>query len=401
MIRASNRSKNVSYAIRDVIIPAKKLEKQGKKILHLNIGDPIKYDFDTPQHMKDALYEAAQQGFNGYAPSEGYPELIDAIIDREKNRNNVNYSTDNICVTTGVTESLQILLETNLNPNEELIIPGPTYPQYNLITRVNNALPVYYQCIEEEGWAPDIDQIRKRMTNRTKAIVIINPNNPTGAVYSEKILKEFIDIAGEYNIPVVSDEIYDDLTFSNKQTATASIAKDVPVITFNGFSKVYLVPGWRMGYVMFHHNGELDEIQDAFMRIARSRLSANSVCQKACIAALKGPQDHIKQMNDKLIQRRDFAFKRLNEIPGISTQKPEGAFYIFPKIDAMDQGIWKNDKEFVLDLLHDQQVLVVHGSGFCQTYGKNHFRAVFLPTMETLEEAFNKMEIFMKKRLVQ
>ena len=401
MIRASNRSKNVSYAIRDVIIPAKKLEKQGKKILHLNIGDPIKYDFDTPQHMKDALYEATQQGFNGYAPSEGYPELIDAIIDREKNRNKVNYSTDNICVTTGVTESLQILLETNLNPNEELIIPGPTYPQYNLITRVNNALPVYYQCIEEEGWAPDIDQIRKRMTNRTKAIVIINPNNPTGAVYSEKILKEFIDIAGEYNIPVVSDEIYDDLTFSNKQTATASIAKDVPVITFNGFSKVYLVPGWRMGYVMFHHNGELDEIQDAFMRIARSRLSANSVCQKACIAALKGPQDHIKQMNDKLIQRRDFAFKRLNEIPGISTQKPEGAFYIFPKIDAMDQGIWKNDKEFVLDLLHDQHVLVVHGSGFCQTYGKNHFRAVFLPTMETLEEAFNKMEIFMKKRLGQ
>ena len=236
MIRASNRSKNVSYAIRDVTLPAKKLEKQGKKILHLNIGDPNKYDFDTPQHMKDALYEAAQQGFNGYAPSEGYPELIDAIIDREKNRNNVNYSTDNICVTTGVTESLQILLETNLNPNEELIIPGPTYPQYNLITRINNALPVYYQCIEEEGWAPDVDQIRKRMTNRTKAIVIINPNNPTGAVYSEKIIKEFIDIAGEYNIPVVSDEIYDDLTFSNKQTATASIAKDVPVITFNGFS---------------------------------------------------------------------------------------------------------------------------------------------------------------------
>jgi len=399
MIRASNRSKNVSYAIRDVIIPAKKLEKQGKKILHLNIGDPNKYDFDTPQHMKDALYEATKQGFNGYAPSEGYPELIDAIINREKNRNNVHYSPDNICVTTGVTESLQILLETNLNPNEELIIPGPTYPQYNLITRVNNALPVYYPCIEEEGWAPDIDQIRKRMSNRTKAIVTINPNNPTGAVYSEKIIKEMIDIAGEYNIPVVSDEIYDDLTFSNKQTATASIAKDVPVITFNGFSKVYLVPGWRMGYVMFHHNGELDEIQDAFMRIARSRLSANSVCQKACVAALKGPQNHIKQMNDKLRQRRDFAFKRLNEIPGISTQKPEGAFYIFPRIDAMDQGIWKNDKEFVLDLLHDQHVLVVHGSGFCQTYGKNHFRAVFLPTMETLEEAFNNMDAFMKKRL--
>ena len=401
MIRASNRSKSISYAIRDVVIPAKKLEKEGKRILHLNIGDPNKYDFDTPQHMKDALYEAAQQGFNGYAPSEGYPELIEAIIDRERKRNKLSYATDNICVTTGVTESLQILIGASLNPNEELIIPGPTYPQYNLITTVNDALPVSYQCIEENGWEPDVDQIRKRISNRTKAIVIINPNNPTGAVYSKKTLKQIIDIAGEYKIPIVSDEIYDDLTFSKQQTATASLAKDVPVITFNGFSKVYLVPGWRVGYVLFHHEGELDEIQDAFMRIARSRLSANSVCQKACVAALKGPQDHIKQANDKLKQRRDFSYKRLNEIPGISTQKPEGAFYIFPRIDAMNEGIWKNDKEFVLDLLHDQHVLVVHGSGFCQTYGKNHFRAVILPSMETLEEAFNNMETFMKKRLIK
>ena len=382
-----------------MIIPARKLEKQGKRILRLNIGDPNKYDFDTPQHMKDAVYEAAQQGFNGYAPSEGYTDLLDAIIEREKQRNNLSYDQSNICVTTGVTESLQILLEASLNASDELIIPGPTYPQYNLITIVNDALPVQYQCIEDQGWEPDVDQIRRRMSNRTKAIVLINPNNPTGAVYSDKIVKQIIDIAGEYKIPVVSDEIYDDLTFSNKQTATASLAKDVPIITFNGFSKVYLVPGWRMGYVLFHHEGELDEVEDAFMRIARSRLSANSICQKGCVAALKGPQNHIKQINDKLRKRRDFCYKRLNEIPGISTQKPEGAFYIFPRIDAMNEGIWKNDKEFVLDLLHDQQVLVVHGSGFCRTYGKNHFRAVILPPMETLEEALSNMETFMKKRL--
>ena len=399
MLRASKRSSSVSYAIRDVILPARKLEKQGKRILHLNIGDPNKYDFDTPQHMKDAVYQAMMDGFNGYAPSEGYPDLIDAIIAREKNRNDMHYDQDNICVTTGVTESLQILLEASLNPNEELIIPGPTYPQYNLITNVNDALPVVYKCIEENGWEPDVDMIRKRMSNRTKAIVVINPNNPTGAVYSEKIIKQIIDIAGEYKIPVVSDEIYDDLTFGDKQTATAHIAKDVPVITFNGFSKVYLVPGWRMGYVLFHHEGELDEIQDAFMRIARSRLSANSVCQKGCVAALTGPQDHIKEVNKKLKKRRDFCFKRLNEIPGISTQRPEGAFYIFPKIEAMDQKIWKDDKEFVLDLLHDQHVLVVHGSGFCKTYGKNHFRAVILPQMDVLEEAFDNLETFMNKRI--
>jgi aspartate/methionine/tyrosine aminotransferase len=154
-----------------------------------------------------------------------------------------------------------------------------------------------------------------------------------------------------------------------------------------------------MGYTMFHHSGELDEVQDAFMRIARSRLCASSICQRACIAALKGPQDHIIEVNNKLKKRRDFSYKRLNEIEGISTAKPDGAFYIFPRIDAMDTGVWKTDKEFVLDLLNEAHVLVVHGSGFCETYGKNHFRAVILPTLETLEDAFNNLESFMKKRI--
>jgi aspartate/methionine/tyrosine aminotransferase len=216
---------------------------------------------------------------------------------------------------------------------------------------------------------------------------------------AEDILKDIIDIAGENKIPIISDEIYDDMTFDEKQLATSTIAKDVPVITFNGFSKVYLVPGWRMGYSLFYHNGELDEIQDAFMRIARSRLCANSVCQRACIQALKGPQDHIQKMNEKLKKRRDFSYKRLNEIQGISTAKPDGAFYIFPKIEAMKNGIWKNDKEFVLDLLHEAHVLVVHGSGFCPKYGQNHFRAVILPPLEILEQSFDKIEEFMGKRV--
>jgi len=398
MISASDRSKGISYAIREVVVPAKKLEAKGIKVFHLNIGDPNKYDFDTPEHMKQALFKAANDGFNGYTPSEGYPELRNEIIKREKKRNNVDYALDEICITSGVTESLQLLLNVSLNPNDELLIPGPTYPQYSLITHFNDAVPVPYRCIEEENWQPDIDNIRKNISDKTKGIVIINPNNPTGALYSKKILKEIIDIAGEHEIPVISDEIYDDMTFDEKQSATATLAKDTPVITMNGFSKVYLVPGWRMGYILFHHNGELDQIQDAFMRIARSRLCANSICQKACIAALKGPQDHIKKVNKKLRERRDFSYKRLNEINGISTAKPDGAFYIFPKIEAMENGIWKDDKEFVLDLLQTKHVLVVHGSGFCSTYGKDHFRAVILPTIETLEEAFNRLEEFLKEK---
>jgi aspartate/methionine/tyrosine aminotransferase len=398
MIRTANRCKVISYAIREVVIPARKLEQKGIKVLHLNIGDPNKYDFDTPQHMKDALYEASKEGYNGYAPSEGDFGLRDAIIEREKTRNNVDYKIDDICITTGVTEGLQILLSAALNPNDELLIPGPTYPQYSLITRFSDAEPVAYRCIEAENWQPDVDDIRKNISDKTRGIVIINPNNPTGALYSKKVVRQIIDIAGEFKIPIISDEIYDDMTFDERQYATATLGKDVPVITFNGFSKVYLVPGWRMGYTLFHHSGELDEIQDAFLRISRSRLCANSVCQRACLAALKGPKDHIYKVNNKLRKRRDFSFKRLNEIEGISTAKPEGAFYIFPKIDAMDSGVWETDKDFVLDLLNEAHVLVVHGSGFCSTYGKNHFRAVILPTLEDLEKAFDNLESFMKKR---
>ncbi len=399
MIKASKRSKGISYAIREVVLPARKLEEKGIKVFHLNIGDPNKYDFDTPQHMRDSLFDATNQGYNGYSPSEGELELRQAIIEREKTRNNIDYQLDEICVTTGVTEALQILINAFLDPNDELLIPGPTYPQYTLITRFNDAIPIPYRCIEEQGWQPDVDSIRKQISDKTKGIVIINPNNPTGALYSKNVIKEIIDIAGEYKIPIISDEIYDDMTFDEKQYATSTLGKDIPVITFNGFSKVYLVPGWRTGYVLFHHSGELNEVQDAFMRIARSRLCASSICQRACIAALKGPQDHIIEVNNKLRKRRDFSYKRLNEIEGISTARPDGAFYIFPKIEAMNSGIWKTDKEFVLDLLNEAHVLVVHGSGFCETYGKNHFRAVILPTIETLEHAFNNLESFMKKRL--
>ena len=398
MIKASKRSQGINYAIREVVVPARKLEKKGIKVLRINIGDPNKYDFDTPDHIKKALYDATLEGHNGYASSEGDVELRQEIIKREKKRNHVDYTEDDICVTTGVTEALQTLINAALDPNDELLIPGPTYPQYNLITSFMDAHPISYNCIEKEGWQPDVDDIRKKISKKTKGIVLINPNNPTGALYSKRVIKQIIDIAGENKVPIISDEIYDDMVFDQQQVATATIAKDVPVITFNGFSKVYLMPGWRIGYAMFHHNGELDEVQDAFMRLARSRLCANSVCQRACIAALRGPQDHIKEVNDKLRKRRDFSYKRLNEIEGISTAKPEGAFYIFPKIEAMDSGIWKTDKDFVLDFLHSKHVLIVHGSGFCQTYGKNHFRAVILPNLETLGEAFDRLEDFMKER---
>ena len=395
MFEASTKSRGIAYAIREVLIPAKKLEKKGIKIIKMNIGDPIAYDFDTPQHIKDALYQAALEGYNGYAPSEGYEELREEIAKREKRRNGMDYSIDDICVTTGVTEALQMFLAAVLNEGDELLVPGPTYSPYNLITSFHGAKPVPYATIEENNWQPDVDDIRKKINERTKAIVIINPNNPTGALYPPKVVREMVDVAAENNIIIVSDEIYDDIVFEGKQYATASLAKDVPIITFNGFSKVYLVPGWRVGYAMFNNpNGELDNVKDAFFRIARARLCASSVAQRAMIAALQGSQRHIQEMVERLKKRRDYAYKRINEIEGLSTTKPDGAFYIFPKIEASN---WKDDKEFVLDVLKNAHVLFVHGSGFCPIYGKDHFRAVILPPLDIMEEAFNRIEEFMKK----
>jgi len=398
MIEPSERSRGVSYAIREVVIPARKLEAQGIHILKLNIGDPNAYDFDTPHHMKEALYDAAMQGSNGYAPSEGYPELRDCIALREKQRNGMEYIIDDICITTGVTEALQMFLSATLNTDDELLVPGPTYPPYNLMTCFNGAEPVAYRTIEDENWQPDVDDVRAKITDRTKAMVIINPNNPTGAVYPQSTIKAMVDIATEHNIPIISDEIYDDIVFDKPHYATASLAKDASIITFNGFSKVYLVPGWRIGYAIFNNpTGELDGIKDAFMRIARARLCANSVCQQAMIAALKGPQDHIAETVQRVKERSYYAHQRLNEIPGLSSTRPDGAFYIFPKIESMNE--WKTDKDFVLDVLHEAHVLLVHGSGFSPEYGQGHFRVVTLPPMDTLEEAFNRIGSFMKKRL--
>ena len=277
-----------------------------------------------------------------------------------------------------------------------MLLPGPTYPPYIDYTRLNLGVPVAYKTCEEDGWQPDTESLRSRITDRTKCIVLINPNNPTGAVYDEKTIREVVNLAGEYDLPIVSDEIYDQLTFDKKHVPTVKVAGDVPVILFNGFSKSYLAPGWRVGYVCFHDpKGQLEKVRDGFVKLARLRLCGSTPVQKACIAAIEGSQEHFKETRRKLRERRDFAFKRLNEIEGVTCSKPEGAFYIFPKLD-LELGGWKSDFDFVMDLLQNTGVVFVHGSGFSEEFGKGHFRSVFLPQVEVLEQAYDLLEGFLK-----
>ena len=372
--------------------------KEGRKIYYLNIGDPAAFDFTVPQHVKEALCKAVQEDDNHYSPSEGIPELRQAVAKKEKRVNNVDITPNDVLITEGISEGIEMILAALVEKGDEILFPGPTYPPYISYTRFFDGTPVAYETVEAEGWQPNVDDLRKKISDKTRALVITNPNNPTGALYGKKMVKEMLDVAAENNLLVLSDEIYDQITYGQEFYSTAHLAKDVPVVGFNGFSKAYQMTGWRLGYMYFKgQNGELDELRTAVEKQCRIRLCANTPVQKAGAAALNGPQDHIKDVVEKLRQRRDFAWKRLNEIEGISCTKPEGAFYIFPKIHGVGTR-WKTDMQFVIELLRETGVLIVNGSGFDPVYGAGHARAVFLPPIGMLEEAFNELERFMKKK---
>lgn len=396
-IKAAKRANTIEYAIRDVVENANCLTKNGKQLFPLNIGDPVAFDFPTPNHIKQALIEAIKTDKNYYSPSEGIPELTEAIIEKEKRVNQVSIPQENVIITSGVSEGIQMVISSLIENGDEILVPGPAYPPYISYSKFYNGKPITYQTIEEENWQPNPEDIRKKISEKTRAILIINPNNPTGAVAKKKIVKQILEIAGEFDLIVISDEIYDQIRFVKDFESTAKIAKDIPIIGLNGFSKVYLMTGWRLGYVYFSdQNDELSELRESIEKEARIRICASTPVQMAGVAALNGPQNHISELVKKLKNRRDYSWKRLNEIEGLSCAKPEGAFYVFPKIH--DIGLkWKTDAQFAVELLKSTGVLLVHGSGFDPIYGANHVRGVFLPPIEILNQAFDKIENFIKE----
>ncbi len=391
----TNRTKTIKYAIRDVVVTAKQLEAMGKQITYLNIGDPIVFDFQTPSFMVDAFCSAAKDGYNGYSASPGILAFREAVVEKEKRINKVSIAASDVVATAGISEGIQMVMAALVHPGSEVLVPGPTYPPYLAFVRFFDGSALTYRCIEEEGWQPDIDDIRAKITDKTAAIVVINPNNPTGSVYSDKTVKAFINLAGEFGLPLISDEVYDRLVYDQMPKSTAALANDVPVIGFNGLSKVYLVPGWRIGYMYFHHqNQELDELKEHILKQARIRICTNAPAQYAAAIALQNSDGYLKDVIKRLRQRRDLVFKRLNEISGISASKPEGAFYIFPKIEFNNR--WSTDEAFVMELLNETGVLVVHGSGFDPIHGANHFRLVFLAPPPTLNSALDAIQQFVE-----
>src|SRR6266853_6967719 len=396
-ITAAARLENVRYPIRDLACLADEVATQGHKILPLNIGDPITFDFHTPAHLIEAVHQAMRDGKNGYSPSSGVKEALDAIRG-EAARKGIT-SIQDVFVTSGVSETVDICLTALLNPGDNLLTPCPDYPLYSaVLAKLDIGLNAYY-LNEEDGWQPDLDDIKKKITPRTRGIVLINPNNPTGSVCTRKILEQIAELARQHNLIVFSDEIYDKLIIDGRgendaHIAMAAVAPDVAVITFGGLSKNYLAPGWRIGWGIA--SGEVSVIKpylEGVNKLLRARLCANHPEQYAIKAALEGPQDHLIEVKRKLRSRRDLTMKWCANTPRVRCVSPRGAFYAYPSLD-----IPEGDDIFVAELIRQKHVMVVHGSGFGQRPGTQHFRIVFLPDEKTLTQAYAGIADFIREK---
>ena len=391
-ILAAQRLEHVHYAIRDIAVVAEQLASEGKEILPLNIGDPLQFDFSTPPHLIEAVTKAMWDGQDGYAPSQGISDALDAIRSEAERKGIRNIRS--IFVTQGVSEAVDLAFTALVNPGEDVLTPCPEYPLYSAVLAKLDARPNAYGLSEAEGWEPDLEDLARKVTGKTRAIVVINPNNPTGAVYTRRTLEAIAELARHHGLLILADEIYDKLVLGEaSHFSLAALAPDVPVITLNGLSKAYLVPGWRVGWgIASGPEHALKSYLEGIHKLLRARLSANRPQQYAIRPALEGSQEHLKGVVAKLRARRDLTVNWCASSPGISCVAPQGAFYAFPRIEVTE-----DDEQFVRRLLQEKQVLLVHGSGFGRPEGAAHFRIVFLPGEETLSRAYRSINEFMEK----
>ena len=333
-ITAAARLENVRYPIRDLACLADEVATQGHKILPLNIGDPITFDFHTPAHLIEAVYKAMKDGKNGYAPSPGVKEALDAIR-AEGERKSIRTIRD-VFVTAGVSESVDICLTALLNPGEDILTPSPDYPLYSAVLAKLGIELNTYDLNEDDAWQPDLDHIKRKITPHTRGLVLINPNNPTGSVCSRSMLEQIAELARRHNLVIFADEIYDKLILDDDQhVSIAAVAPDVPVVTFGGLSKNYLAPGWRLGWgIVSGDSAVVKPYVDGIGKLLRARLCANHPEQYAIKPALQGPQDHLIEVLAKLRSRRDLTVSWCNSTSRVSCVSPRGAFYAYPRLDS-------------------------------------------------------------------
>lgn len=396
IVRAG-RMKPVHSDIRGpLFIEAMKRQKQGIDILKLNTGNPATFGFGLPDSIKNALMEHMQDGV-GYCDFKGMPQARQAICDYETSKGIKGITSDDVFIGNGVSEVVSFALTPLLNDGDEVLVPSPSYSLWGNSVYLEDGKPVFYTCDEQANWYPDIKDIRSKITDKTKAIVIINPNNPTGALYPKEVLQQIVDLAREHQLIIFSDEIYDRLVMDGlEHVSIASLAPDLFCVTFSGLSKSHMIAGFRIGWMILSGNKAIakDYIEGLKM-LSNMRLCSNVPAQSVVQTALGGHQsvnDYIVP-GGRIYEQREYVYKAFCDIPGITAVKPKAAFYMFPKIDTKKFNI-TNDEKFALDLLRDKKLLIVHGGGF--NWGQpDHFRVVYLPRIEVLKDAVGKITDFL------
>jgi alanine-synthesizing transaminase len=384
-IPVARRVGGFTYAIRNIVAEARKVEATGKTVRYLNIGDPVIFGFRTPPHMIDAVARAMRDGHNSYAPSIGILPAREAVAG-ELTKRGMPVTADRVLITAGTSEGIELTLTALAEQGDDVLVPSPTYPLYTAVLAKIGARAVFYRTDPSNGWLPDLDDVARQMSSATRALVVIDPNNPTGATYPADVRKALIELADRHNVPLLADEVYGDLAYDGPAPPMAGLYPDAPIISFSSLSKAYLAPGWRTGWMAVGRTERLDEVLAGVKKLADGRLCSNGPMEFAIPAALNGDRSHEAVFRAALRERADLSVKRLNAIDGIHTVAPTAAFYAMPQV-TLPHGV--TDEDYVLALLRETGVLCVYGSGFGTRPEDGFFRVVFLAEPKELSDIYD------------
>ncbi len=389
-IPTAARVHRFTYAIRNIVAEAQKVEATGTRVRYLNIGDPIAFGFKTPPHLIAAVERAMRDGHNNYGPSAGIAPAREAVA-AEYTRNGFPIAADRVFITAGTSEGIELTLGAVIDAGGEVLVPMPTYPLYTAVLAKLDARAKYYRLDAARGWMPDLEHLESLVTPATRAIVIIDPNNPTGAVYSPAIRRQLLDFADRHALLILADEVYGDLGFDGPVDPYGKLDPDAPIISFSSLSKAYLAPGWRTGWMACGRSPRLDDVVAAVKKLADGRLCSTVPMQYAIAGALTGDRSHQPEFRKALKARADLTMSRLRAMPGVTCVAPTAAFYAMPQI-ALPPG--KTDEDYVKALLHATGVLCVYGSGFGLPAEEGFLRIVFLAPLDELTEIYDLMAGF-------
>src|SRR5499427_1052761 len=389
-IPVARRVGGFTYAIRNIVAEARKVEAAGKTVRYLNIGDPVIFGFHTPPHMIEAVARAMRDGHNNYAPSVGILPAREAVAS-ELTRRGMPVTADRVLITAGTSEGIELTLTALAERGDDVLVPSPTYPLYTAVLAKIGARAVFYRTDPSNGWLPDPEDVKRLVSPATRALVVIDPNNPTGATYPAEMRRALIDLADQHNIPLLADEVYGDLAYDGPVPPMASLHQDSPIISFSSLSKAYLAPGWRTGWMAVGRTERLDEVLAGVKKLADGRLCSTGPMEHAIPAALNGDRSHEATFRAALRERAELTVTRLNAIDGMHTVAPTAAFYAMPRV-TLPAGV--TDEDYVLALLRETGVLCVYGSGFGTKPEDGFFRVVFLANPAELSAIYDLVADF-------